>query len=409
MKKTVVTGQQLGILGGPLYTTLKVLGAVRLARELGGRAVYWLETNDADFEEINHVDFIDKSGKLRRLKWQKESRGFSCGYIEVDRKLIDLLKTFFDALQPTEFTSTLRDLALEAYGEGKTLAAASRDLAEALFESFDLEIFDPQEGEFRRATREILLNEAGRTPVGRQCNLFCIIDRRRVALFRTAAGYRRRDGEAVDLTSLDLVPNVKTRNVIQDFYFQTHTYVAGPGEVAYIRDLDEVYAAHGVSKARVQPRMSLVLIEPRARRISEKLEVDPGDLINMARETFLSVTVRRVSGFDGKDLQDKSRILTDAYLKDLENLGLDVKGTHRLLRQEIKNSVGRRRAEEKNRIAGVTEKAGLLFDLLRPLGEPQERVFNLFYYMNLYGGFDFIQKLYDNYQFAPHAVEVDLG
>ena len=197
--------------------------------------------------------------------------------------------------------------------------------------------------------------------------------------------------------------------LIQDFYFHTHTYVAGPGEVAYIQDLDYVYAAHGVSKARVQPRMSLVLIEPRARRISDKLAVGPGDLENEDRETFVSSTVRRVSGFDAKDLQDKSRSLTDAYLQDLEKLGLEVKGTHRLLRQEIKDLVGRRRAEEKNRIAGVAEKAGLLFDLLRPRGEPQERVFNLFYYMNLYGGFDFIKRLYDKYQFAPHAVEVDLG
>ena len=53
MKKTVVTGQQIGILGGPLYTTLKVLGAVRLAQEFKGRAVYWLETNDADFDDLS--------------------------------------------------------------------------------------------------------------------------------------------------------------------------------------------------------------------------------------------------------------------------------------------------------------------------------------------------------------------
>jgi uncharacterized protein YllA (UPF0747 family) len=409
MTATVVTGQQIGILGGPLYTTLKVLGAVRRAEELGGRAVYWLETNDADFEEINHLDFLDKSGMLQHLTWRKETRGLSCGYIRVDQKLIDTLEAFFDALQPTEFTPDLRDLALGAYSEGKALAAASRDLAEALFGSLHLEIFDPQDEKFRRASRGILLNEANRTPEGEQCNLFCIIDQKRVALFKSADGFRDRNGNPVDLTGLDLVPNVKTRNVIQDDYFRTHTYVAGPGEVSYIGELDEMYAYHGVAKARIQPRMTVLLIEPRARRIAEKLGVGFGELENRNREEFVADSIRRQSGFDARDLQDRTRSLTEAYLKELEDLGLDVKEAGRFLRREIKNSLGRRRALEKQRTAGVKERAGLLFDLLRPRGKPQERVFNLFYYMNLYGGRDLIDTLYREYRFVPEPVEVELG
>ncbi|MCP5106082.1 MAG: bacillithiol biosynthesis BshC, partial [bacterium] len=62
---TVVTGQQIGLLGGPLYTVYKVLGAAHLAGKLNGNAVYWLETNDADFNEINHIDYLDAQGQLK--------------------------------------------------------------------------------------------------------------------------------------------------------------------------------------------------------------------------------------------------------------------------------------------------------------------------------------------------------
>ena len=64
MKATVVTGQQLGILGGPLYTTYKVLGAAKYAAELQGRAVYWIGTNDSDFDEIKHLAFLSADGAL---------------------------------------------------------------------------------------------------------------------------------------------------------------------------------------------------------------------------------------------------------------------------------------------------------------------------------------------------------
>jgi uncharacterized protein YllA (UPF0747 family) len=107
LKKVIVTGQQIGLLGGPLYTTYKVLGAVSLSRKLKGRAIYWLETNDADFEEINHIEYLDGRGKPITLKWEKKSQGYSCGFIEVDRKLVSLIDRFFDSLRQTEFTGGL--------------------------------------------------------------------------------------------------------------------------------------------------------------------------------------------------------------------------------------------------------------------------------------------------------------
>jgi uncharacterized protein YllA (UPF0747 family) len=87
VEKNVVTGQQLGLLGGPLYTTYKVLGAIHYAHEINGNHIYWLESNDADFSEINHIDYLDANSELRTLTWDIDSQGYSCGLIEIDSLL----------------------------------------------------------------------------------------------------------------------------------------------------------------------------------------------------------------------------------------------------------------------------------------------------------------------------------
>lgn len=120
--KIFVTGQQLGLLGGPLYTTYKVLGAHYHAEQCSGRAVYWLETNDADFNEINHIDFIDSKGELKSLKWDIDSKGYSCGSIPVDDKLIRILKEFFDLIVETEYTDKLKRVVFDSYVPGGCLA-----------------------------------------------------------------------------------------------------------------------------------------------------------------------------------------------------------------------------------------------------------------------------------------------
>ncbi|MBL8993414.1 MAG: bacillithiol biosynthesis BshC, partial [Spirochaetia bacterium] len=109
---TFTTGQQIGLLGGPLYTTYKVLGAAKLAAEKKGKAVYWLETNDADFEEISKLSFINASGELQHLVWEKKTGGQTSGSVLVDESLRALLENYFSALPKTEDRDPLRELAL---------------------------------------------------------------------------------------------------------------------------------------------------------------------------------------------------------------------------------------------------------------------------------------------------------
>ena len=407
MEKAVITGQQIGLLGGPLYTTYKVLGAIRYARKIGGKHIYWMENNDADFQEINHIDYIDAEGTLRTLHWDVDSQGYSCGFIEIDDLLVSLLHTFFETIRQTEFTPALRELVLNCYAPGRTLGDATCRLASALFGHFGVVLFDPSTPLFKTFIKKFLLREAERTPVGEQCNLFCMIGKRRMAVFKDEQGYHLRDGSRVDLEEYDLVPNVKTRNVCQDAFFDTHTYVAGPGEVKYIRELDPIYEFHGVRKAEVIPRMSITLLEARALRLLKKHGFSLQEVLETSRGKLLKKVLKNTTGFDYKELTVQARQRTEEFLASLEEMGIDIrKTTEKTIHQAIKENLGEQRAQEKERMQQALQSTGLLSDLLLPHGERQERVFNLFYYMNLYGGLAFVDWLYERYDPSRETLEV---
>jgi len=406
LKPTVVTGQQIGLLGGPMYTTCKVLGAARYAREIGGRAVYWLASNDADFAEINHIDYLDAHGKLRHLEWDINSGGYSCGLIPVDDALTALLNTFFDAIRQTEFTDGLRSLALGCYRPGRTLGEASRELAQRLYGRFGVEVFDPTDAEFRRFTQPYLRREAERTPVGEQCNLFCMNGRRREAVFRDAAGFHLRDGSRVDIDTCELVPNVKTRNVMQDAWFNTHTYIAGPGEVRYIAELDGEYEFHRVRKAAVKPRMSVTLVEPKTRRLLKKTGLTIQQVCSAGKAELRRQVLAQHTGLDLRELARQADEAVQECLDRLDRLGLDAGAIGKALRDAVKAAVGSERARQKRRHQQLLEDTEELSDRLHPLDRKQERVFNVFYYMNLHGGPAFVDRLYEQYDFNATVIEI---
>lgn len=408
---TIITGQQIGLLGGPLYTTYKVLGAIHQAQQLNGTAIYWLETNDADFNEINHIDYLDSNGQLKTLVWNIPSFGFSCGMLPVDNQLISLLLTFFSTIRQTPYTAQLEKLVLDCYTIGRTLAEASSKLASELFRGFSLHLFNPAQKEFREFSRNILLKEAQLTPEGQQCNLFCMMGNQRKAIFKKEHQFVLRDMTAINIEDYDLVPNVKTRNVCQDAFFNTHTYVAGPGEVKYIAELDPIYDIHGVKKAAVLRRMSVTLIEPRVARLLEKTGLTLNEIIGVPIEELLKHVLKEKSdiGLDFNQLLQSGMDITESYLSQLETLGVDVteiKSLRKYLRPEIKKACGNLRAREKEKHQRLLADVRLLSDYLFPFGKRQERVFNIFYYMNLYGGVDFISFLYRHYQTQREILEI---
>jgi uncharacterized protein YllA (UPF0747 family) len=397
--KAVVTGQQLGLLGGPLYTTYKVLGAARYARELSGRCIYWLESNDADFEEIKCLTFLNADNELARLEWHRgPTEGLSCGLLPVDRHLRTLIESFFGSVRQTEFTPSLREMVMDCYSPGTTLVAASTALARELFGRFDVELFNPSAGEFRDFTRPLLLKEADMTGEGDRGNFFVLSEGRRLAVFKRNGKWVTRNNTSVDIEHLPLVPNVRTRNLCQDAYFRTHTYIAGPAEEKYIADLDNVYAAHGVDRARVKKRMSTTLVEPAVSRKLARLSVTPADVVGVSADVFLSRTVDAASPIDRAAFEDNLARATGEYLDKVDKLE---PGPSAAFRSEVeklaRNHAGRVRAAARKGTDSVAQQAKHVSNALFPCNSRQERVFTIIQYMNLYGGHNFVDWLYEKY------------
>lgn len=407
--KTVVTGQQIGLLGGPLYTTYKVLGAIYHADKINGEAIYWLESNDADFNEINHIDYLDAQGQLRTLTWDIHSQGYSCGFIEIDASLVEILGTFFSTIRQTDFTPCLKEMALDCYTPGRTLGEASQMLAAELFGQYDIKIFTPFEKDFGTFSQKILLKEAERTPEGEQCNCFCMVGKQRKTIFRKGGKYQLRDGTLVDVAKHNLVPNVRTRSVCQDAYFHTHTYIAGPGEVKYLSELGPVFQFYDVNPAAVHHRMSIYLIEPRVQRLMKRTGLSLNQVVESSREELIKTALKDKASFDFNKTLQQGNDYTDEYLEKLETMGFDaadIKNLRKLLRGEIKQTTGKLRAAEKQKHQRLLADTGNLADNLKPFGKKQDRVFNIFYYMNLFGGKDFIHTIYKNYDPERKILEI---
>ncbi len=395
----VVTGQQLGLLGGPLYTTYKVLGAIRRAEKIGGKAIFWLGTNDSDFDEIKSIRFLDANGELRQLEWPHEpTEGLSCGLLVVDGALRDQIEEFFASLRQTEFTPRLKELALNCYVGGIPLGKASALLANELFGKFDLRIFDPMEDDFKSSSQPVLLKEAVLTEDGVQGNFFVVEGGKRTAVFRKVADWVTRNGRKIELDKFLLVPNVKTRNVCQDLYFKTHTYVAGPGEIKYIAELDDVYARHGARKARIEKRMSITLIEPNVKRKLDKLNVGINEVVDVDNDKFVKNVFLRHSSIDFEEIEREIENHTATFLEQVKANGIDsTPAFEKDIMKSVKALIGKRRGEEKARLAAITKQAASVSSALYPFNTHQERVFTVFQYMNLYGGLEFIDQLYENY------------
>ncbi len=407
--RTFVTGQQLGLLGGPLYTTYKVLGAIHHARKHKGRAIYWLETNDADFNEINTISFLDMKGQLRSMKWDIDSKGYSCGNITVDDNLVLLLKDFFNSIVQTEYTEGLKKIVFECYVPGRKLGEASIALADKLFEEFDIELFDPSIKVFREFTRPILIKEAERTPEGEQCNLFFMDGEKRIPVFKKGGKFRRRDGTEVDLESYELVPSLKTRSICQDAYFRTDSYIAGPGEVIYLKELSGNFSFHGVKPAAVIPRMSIDLIEPGIKREMAKTGIIVSEIDTNTADEISAARLKDITGFDKRELFEKSGNLKEDLINGLKELGLETEKFRKKLNGDIKELIGNKRKLDKEKSDSVIRRISKIYRYMRPFGLRQERVFNIFYYMNLYGGRNLINTIYNNYDEKLNFMELNNG
>ena len=307
----VVTGQQVGLFGGPLLTLLKAATAIRKAadatRESGREHVpiFWLATEDHDLAEVDQVSLLTKTEVETLRLGLKASTPVPVGGMAVDSsgELDEVLDRASELLAWAPIAETLR----EAYAAGATLSSAIGKLLTKVFAEQGLIVLDAASREFHALGAPALraaieqaepleaallartheLESAGyhaQVLVAPGHSLLFLIDAEtgaRQALRRTADGWKAGSRVYTTAELLEILesaperisPNALLRPVFQDTILPTAAYIGGPAEVAYFAQSAVVYEQILGRITPVLPRLSATLIEPAIATVMEQHEV----------------------------------------------------------------------------------------------------------------------------------------
>src|SRR2546421_2638131 len=167
----VVSGQQVGLFTGPLYTIYKALSAVKLTGCLTQRGtpavpVFWLATEDHDWPEVQTAEIIACDGRLASVQLPADLHTESApvGRVLLDERINETIARLFDVLPASEFTDDLAALVRAAYAPGRTYGAAFAALMSALMASYGLVLLDPLDARLKQLAAPLYERAARRAP-----------------------------------------------------------------------------------------------------------------------------------------------------------------------------------------------------------------------------------------------------
>lgn len=429
----VTTGQQAGLFGGPLYTTYKLLTAIGLARSLESLLaqpvvpVFWVAADDHDWLEVNHTSVVDGANEVRRV----ELAGPEQPPLPMsERRLGDAIEATLDAflqlLPESEFAAPWAELLRRCYRPDATVAGAFREMMLGLFAEFDVVLFDPSHPAVKKEAAPLLWRELEQSAAHaslletQSARLVEAGYHAQVTIAREAANLSYSDEQGRDrlvrendtwhlrrtrrtFTTQDLEarlrseperfsPNVLLRPVVESALLPTVAYVGGPAEVAYFAQIGCLFDAHGIEPPLVVPRRSAIVIEPKVRRVLDKFELAPADLM----QPFHEVVTRLVRGELPEEVRGPLASLRNAIGAGYDALGAGAAAIDPTLEAWIRNlrnqSLGQVENAEKKILSHLKKRGEIEIDQLRkaaanlyPGGAPQERVLNIFPLLARYG------------------------
>ncbi|HEY9284457.1 MAG TPA: bacillithiol biosynthesis cysteine-adding enzyme BshC [Pyrinomonadaceae bacterium] len=356
-----VSGQQVGLFTGPLYTIYKALSAVKLAGCLTQRGteavpVFWMATEDHDWEEVRSAEFTACDGRLASASVPDEmhAEGTPVGAVVADSLVTDAVKRLLDLLPTTEFTDDLARVVRDAYAPGRTYAESFARMMTALTRSYGLVLLDPLHPELKRLAAPLYSEAARRAPelasalearsleleregyhaqVHTSADAFPLFlhaaDGRRTALARGSDGLYRAKGSADEAgrTADELAdwaarepgrfsPNVTLRAVVQDYLLPTIAYYGGAAEVAYFAQTAEVYRLLSRPATPILHRASLTVVERRTGRALERYNLHLTDFF-AGHDHVVARVVEEHLGTDQARAFDRAEQQINSALADL--------------------------------------------------------------------------------------------
>lgn len=449
----VVTGQQVGLFGGPMFAIYKALTAVKLAEEATAAGVdavpvFWLATYDHDLAEVNHVTIPGADGALQLLTTSSHDvPGAQVSAVRFGDEITPVVDQAVALLGDNEASSFLR----ETYQAGETLGSAFARLYSRIFADWGVIVLDASDAELSRVAEPVY-----RAAIERSGEITAaLLDRgtaleaagyyqqvkvteSSVLLFTTREGARtpisRRehagavefvfDGETSEKVSqADLLadisahpekysPNVLLRPTVEDYLLPTLAYTGGAAETAYFAQAGAVYQILLGRVTPIVPRFSATIVEPKTQRLMEKHEIAVTDAFEGPEALQRKISARNLpedlqAAFEtAKKSFDTNLTAVKEKLEKLDKTLVDAAETARSkMQHQLEKLYAQAARAEAQKGELVTRHAANLSDALYPDKGLQERTFGGIYFVAKYG-LDLLNQLYQSIHTDCHDHQI---
>ncbi|NQT34188.1 bacillithiol biosynthesis cysteine-adding enzyme BshC [bacterium] len=428
----IVTGQQVGICGGPLYTFYKALTAILFARQLQKQVsvpvipIFWMETADSDFSQVNQIGFPAEPDDSRLLFYTSKEiiTGRSVNFHRITGEIEEICSTVSKWLEKLPHTNKIIGLVEQSYRTDRPISDAFRELMTGLLGDMGLVMINPLDPAITARTTEfwnkcldkpeklnksfkIASRELSDLQFPLQVNLR---DEALPILHIDDQGMRRRiigqpgawkikelneklsDSDLQKLAKTNpesLSPSVLLRPVLQDWLLPTWIYVAGPAEVAYHAQIGRCYDLLNIPRPLIAPRLSATIVENSVRRLLDKNNWTVMDVLG-GREILLRSS-GRVAAL--AELFDNGAEQLGGWFerieRSIEDVGVNCspeidRSVKKMLYQWNKlRQITLNKIAERDRVR--LNHANRLVSRIVPDGMLQERYDNVLYYLAAYG------------------------
>jgi bacillithiol biosynthesis cysteine-adding enzyme BshC len=438
----IVTGQQAGLFTGPLYTIHKALTVIKLThclRDKGIEAVpvFWIASEDHDYQEVNHCRVVDREGRLREVRYEAcvHTEDAPVGHIRLCEGINGKIDELIGLLPPSEFMPELERDLRESYSDGVGFAEAFARLMARLFRKYGVVLLDPLDEELKQVAAPIFAaaleksSQIARALVERSMELermgyhaqvhvsdemtplFIMDAGRRVAMLQQDSRFVVKGGgksfgreELVQLASrcpTCFSPNVTLRPVVQDFLLPTAAYVAGPAEVAYFAQLQAVYEVLARPQPCVLPRASLTIIEGRHQKTLKKYNLSLADFFEGLHPAIAKVVEQSLDRETAAKLTETERVIAaqfDELEQALHRTDVTLVAALKRAREKVLHQIEKVRTRfvhaSAHREAAAYRQVERAYTTLFPNKNLQERELNVYYFLSRYGP-GLIDELYD--------------
>ncbi len=416
----VVTGQQVGLFGGPAFCILKALTAVLMAEKAGAVPMFWLATEDHDLEEINTVNMAAGDHLQKFTVNVPHREGAPVGSIA----FTDEITAAVQQIEALFGKSEISELLGASYRKGETFGTAFARFYTKVFSEMGVVFLNPLDAELHRIAQPVFraaleksdeinqalvarnheLEAAGyhaqvkvtpshtlcfyfedgvRTPIRHQGGEFFVGDR------KVAAAELLRETERCPE---QFSANVLLRPLMQDYLLPTLCYIGGPAEVAYFAQIEVVYRNLAGRVTPIVPRIFATLIEPRIAKLIDRYHLSLTNLFNTPEKSRELVAGRALpdsilKSFDlAAEHVEKALALIQGPLDKLDKTLIDAaENAGSKMRYQLQGVRDKAARAEARKNTEVLRHADELITALYPNKELQEREIGAAYFLLKYG------------------------